>query len=72
MACGSILTGVETRADTAAAMGVSVRTLLRWERFGMPTTRVGAQRWHDPASVRAWLLTRERRHDLSPSATRRR
>ena len=72
MTNGSILLGLQTRADTAAELGVSVRTLSRWERFGMPTIRVGAQRWHDPASVRAWLLARERRHDISPRATRRR
>ncbi len=38
-------------------------TIQRWERLGLPVIRVGTVRMHDPASVREWLRSRERRQD---------
>ncbi len=50
-----------TRAELAAALTVSARTLDRWERErrGPPRTRVGHQIRYRKESVRAWLLKNE-------------
>lgn len=55
--------GLQDRRETAAQMNVGVRTVRRWEEQGLPVIVVGARRLHDPASVRAWLLGRERKRE---------
>jgi hypothetical protein len=42
--------------------GVTDRTVIRYERAGMPFIAVGAMRLYDPVKVREWLLTHERSH----------
>lgn len=45
-----------TRAQLAAAMGVSDSTIARWLRAGLPHTPVGLRgKRFDLAEVRAWL-----------------
>ena len=63
-AVASVLAGLLTRASLSDELGKSERTLIRWEHAGMPVIRVGMTRLYDPATVRAWLLTHERRHDV--------
>lgn len=72
VASGPILAGLHTRDETATEIGCSVRTILRWERQGLPVIRVGARRWHDPEAVRIWLLSHERRHEAPGRGARRR
>lgn len=60
----SVLAGLLTRASLSDELRKSERTLIRWEHAGMPVIRVGMTRLYDPAAVRAWLLTHERRHDV--------
>ena len=52
-----------SREELTAELGCSERTIVRWERLGLPVMRLGVRRWYDPASVREWLLSRARRHD---------
>ena len=60
----SVLAGLVNRPNLSADLGKSERTIIRWEHAGMPVIRVGMTRLYDPASVRQWLLTHERRHDV--------
>ena len=63
-AVASVLAGLLTRASLSDELRKSERTLIRWEHAGMPVIRVGMTPLYDPAAVRAWLLTHERRHHL--------
>jgi len=57
---GAVTAGLQTRERTAAQLGVSVRTVHRWELAeNLPVISVGKLRLHDPAAVRAWLLGRQ-------------
>lgn len=58
----SITQGLLTRPQLAADLNVSERTVIRHEHAGLPVIRVGMSRYYNPASVRDWLLTHERRH----------
>ncbi len=63
-AVASVLAGLLNREQLGADLGKSERTLIRWEHTGMPVIRVGMTRLYDPAAVRSWLLTHERRHNI--------
>lgn len=60
-----IMAGLVERKRLLAEAGVSERTILRWERAGMPCIRVGMLRLYDPVKVREWLLSHEYR-DVAP------
>lgn len=58
-----IIAGLPVRKQIAESLGVSERTIIRWEHQGLPVIRLGMARLYDPAKVRAWVLTHESRHD---------
>lgn len=59
-----VLAGLLDRERLGKQLGnVSDRTIIRYERAGMPFIAVGMLRLYDPAKVREWLMTHERRHD---------
>ncbi len=60
----SVLAGLLTRNQLAAELGRSERTVIRWERAGLPVIKLGMTRLYDSAKARDWLLTHERRHDV--------
>lgn len=62
-----ILAGLVERKGLADTMGRSERTIIRWERLGMPFIKLGMMRLYDPAKVREWLLGLEQR----PTAPKR-
>jgi hypothetical protein len=60
----SVIAGLQPAQKTAEQLGVSDRTLLRYEDFlGLPVIKIGRQRFHVPASVTAWLIAQERGHN---------
>ncbi len=58
----SVFAGLLTRAQLAADMGKTERTIIRYERAGMPFIAVGMIRLYDPAKVRAWILSHSHEH----------
>jgi excisionase family DNA binding protein len=56
-----ILSDFLTATELAAQLGVSARTLDRWEALdeGPPRTRIGRRVLYRRESVRAWLAARE-------------
>ena len=58
---GPILAQYMSRRECAAELGVSPRTLDRWNaaRFGPPRTKLGGRWVYKRASVRAWLESHE-------------
>ncbi len=59
----SVFAGLLSRSALAADMQRSERTIIRYERAGMPFIPVGMMRLYDPAKVRAWLMSHERQHN---------
>jgi phage terminase Nu1 subunit (DNA packaging protein) len=51
----SVLEGLITRAELAAELGVTDRTVRTYEGQGLPVIRRGMLRLYDPERVRAWL-----------------
>lgn len=47
-----------TKRDVACAMGVSLRTVERWIRDGLPTRSVGRHARFQPHEVSTWLRAR--------------
>lgn len=62
-AAASITAGLIQRKSLAASLERSERTIIRYERAGMPFIKLGMMRFYDPAKVRAWVLSHESRHD---------
>jgi phage terminase Nu1 subunit (DNA packaging protein) len=62
-AAESVLAGLLQRQHLADVFRVSTRTIIRWERAGMPFIAMGMIRLYDPAKVRAWLLSHEHQHN---------
>ncbi len=60
----NITAGLLIRPQIASDLDCSERTIIRREHAGMPVIRVGMLRLYNPAAVREWLLTHERRHDM--------
>ncbi len=59
-----VLAGLLDRETLGRQLGgMSDRTIIRYERAGMPFIAVGMLRLYDPVKVRDWLMTHERRHD---------
>lgn len=58
----NILDGYFDRTTCAKQLGVTVRTLERWEslRQGPPITKVGSKSLYSIASLRKWLESCER------------
>lgn len=67
----SILTGFITPAELCSMLGVSPRTLYRWQaqRNGPPRCRVGKLIFYRIEAVRDWLTNSETPN--APSPTRR-
>jgi hypothetical protein len=61
--CPSVTAGLIARKSLAADLGRSERTIIRYERAGMPFIKLGMLRFYDPFKVRAWVMTHESRHD---------
>ncbi len=58
-----VLSGLLDRGTLGAQLGgLSDRTIIRYERAGMPFISLGMLRLYDPVKVRDWLLTHERSH----------
>lgn len=60
----SVTAGLLSRDRIAADLRRSERTVVRYEHAGMPVIKIGMLRLYDPATVRAWLMTHEHRHDV--------
>jgi hypothetical protein len=58
-----VLCGLLDRRMLGQQLHVGDRTIIRYERAGMPFIAVGMLRLYDPAKVRAWLMTHERHHE---------
>ena len=58
---GGVLTDYLTPAELAGELGISGRTLERWNRLGEcpPRTRLGKKVLYKRESVQAWLVARE-------------
>ena len=63
-----ILTDYLTIKDLAAELGVTRRTLNRWNqlREGPPITMIGGRIFYRREAVREWLLSREQRKAGAP------
>jgi transcriptional regulator with XRE-family HTH domain len=59
---GGLMQGWLGRQEVAAALGISVDTLARWEtrRDGPPCIRVGRKVLYRAEAFRDWLVSRER------------
>jgi DNA-binding transcriptional MerR regulator len=59
----TILEGYLKPAELAAQLGITLRTLRRWEqkRIAPPRTAVERQIFYKVASVQAWMESREQR-----------
>ena len=62
-ATANVFEGLLKRTALAQQMQRSERTIIRYERAGMPFIAVGMARLYDPGKVRAWILGHERGHD---------
>ncbi len=60
----SVVTGLVRRDELEFQFGRSSRTIIRWEHAGLPVIKLGMTRLYDPAKVREWLMTHERRHNI--------
>lgn len=63
----NLLSGYLPRADLAAELGVSERTLARYENRpdGLPSSVIGGRKLYRIESVRNWLLAQEHRPNPS-------
>ena len=59
-----VFDGLLKRADLAEQLGKCERTIIRYERAGMPAIAVGMMRLYDPTKVRSWIMSHERRHNV--------
>ena len=50
------------RVTLGKQLGKCDRTIIRYERAGMPFIRVGALRLYNPEKVQEWLMSHERTH----------
>ena len=53
-----------TREQLAEQLDCSERTIIRYERAGMPFIAFGMIRRYNPPSVREWMLSKERGHTV--------
>ena len=62
-----ILDGLLTRQQIAEQFQVHPHTIWVWERAGLPRIVMSKVRLYEPAKVREWLLSHERRHTVTKS-----
>jgi hypothetical protein len=61
----NVLRGLITRPELRVQFGdCSDRTIIRYERAGMPFIAFGMTRLYDPPRVREWVLSQERGHTV--------
>jgi hypothetical protein len=60
----SVLEGLLTREQLAQQLDCSERTVIRYERAGMPFIAFGMLRRYHPPSVREWVLSKGRGHTV--------
>ena len=63
----AVIGGLLERRELAAALNRSERTIVRYERQGMPFIKLGSRRLYEPEKVRNWILG----HEQVPLAPRR-
>jgi hypothetical protein len=64
--------GLITRETLAKQLNnLSTRTIIRYERMGMPFIALGNLRLYNPSSVRDWLLSHEKGRGAAHTAPRR-
>jgi hypothetical protein len=63
----NVLDGLLRRVEIAQQLDCNERTVIRYERQGMPFIAVGKMRLYHPVAVREWLISQTRR----PSVPRR-
>ncbi len=56
-----VLDGLIDRAELARQMRCTDRTIIRYERAGMPFIAVGKFRFYKPEDIRAWVMSHEHR-----------
>ena len=57
----SVLEGFLTRTELAADLGVTERTVIRYEHEGLPVIRRAKMRLYDIECTRAWLRGEDKR-----------
>lgn len=62
-----VFDGLINRTELAQQMRCTDRTIIRYERAGMPFIAVGKFRLYKPEAVRNWVLS----HQVQPSVRRR-
>lgn len=60
----TILAGLIADEECARQLHCSVRTIDRYRGAGMPTIVLGKRVLFDPAAVREWVMSHQRRHDV--------
>lgn len=59
-----ILAGLIADEECARQLHCSVRTIDRYRAAGMPAIVLGKKVLFDPAAVREWVMSHQRRHDV--------
>lgn len=59
----TILAGLIADDECARQLHCSTRTIDRYRAAGMPTIVLGKKVLFDPAAVRDWVMSHQRRHD---------
>lgn len=62
-----VFDGLITRTELALQMRCTDRTIIRYERAGMPFIAMGKFRLYMPEAVRNWILS----HQIQPNRPRR-
>lgn len=65
----NVLDGFLQRQEIGAQLRCTDRTIIRYERAGMPFIAFGKLRLYDPVKVRAWLMSHASEHN-APSRGR--
>lgn len=65
----NVLDGFLQRQEIGKQLRCTDRTIIRYERAGMPFIAVGKLRLYDPVKVRAWLISHTSEH-TAPSRGR--
>jgi hypothetical protein len=58
----NVLAGLVTRQELAEQFDCSKRTIIRYERAGMPYIAFGMIRLYNPPDVREWVIAQQRGH----------
>lgn len=60
----TILAGLIADDECARQLHCSTRTIERYRSAGMPAIILGKRVFFDPAAVREWVMSHQRRHDV--------